>query len=72
MDSQDPRTQYLSNKTHYSPVDPDAHIAVKSDKPRQLVYSDQLSVNTTNHVITNIHINYANKKDSRYLVGIVR
>ena len=72
MGSQDPRAQYLSNKTHYSPVDPDARIAVKPGKPRQLAYSGQLSVDTSNHVITNIQAYYADRKDSRYLVDIIR
>jgi IS5 family transposase len=32
------RSRYLSNLTHYSPTDPDAKIAVKVGKPRQLCY----------------------------------
>lgn len=31
-------SKYLSNKTHYSPTDPDARISVKPGKPRQLNY----------------------------------
>ncbi len=30
------RGKYLSNKTHYSPTDPDSRIAVKPGKPREL------------------------------------
>lgn len=66
------RARYLSNQTHYSPVDPDARIAVKTGKPRQLCYLSNLSVDTANHVITNIQANHADRKDSRYLIDIVR
>jgi transposase len=72
MGSQDYRARYLSNKTHYSPVDPDSRIAVKPGKPRQLCYLGNLSVDTANHVITNIQANHSDKKDSRYFIDIVR
>jgi len=72
LGSQDPRARYLSNETHYSPVDPDSRIAVKPGKPRQLYYLGNLSVDTANHVITNIQANHSDKKDSRYLIDIVR
>jgi transposase len=72
MGSPDPRARYLSNKTHYSPVDPDSRIAVKPGKPRQLCYQSNISVDTANHVITNIQANHSDKKDSRYLIDIVR
>ena len=72
LGSGDPRALYLSNKTHYSPVDPDSRIAVKPGKPRQLYYLSNLSVDTANHVITNIQANHADRKDSRYLIDIVR
>jgi transposase len=57
MGSPDPRARYLSNKTHYSPVDPDSRIAVKPGKPRQLCYQGNISVDTASHVITNIQAN---------------
>jgi transposase len=69
--SQDSRARYLSNHTHYSPTDPDARIAVKPGKPRNLVYLSNLSVDSANHVITNIQADHADKKDSRYLQFIV-
>jgi len=72
MGSQDPRAKYLSNKTHYSPVDPDSRIAVKPGKPRQLCYLGNLSVDTANHVITNIQANHSDRKDSRYLIDVAR
>lgn len=71
MGSEDYRARYLSNHTHYSPTDPEARIAVKPGKPRNLVYLSNMSVDTANHVITNIQADFADKKDSRYLQSIV-
>ncbi len=45
-------SKYTSNKTHYSPTDPDARISVKLGKARRLNYLSQLSVDTAHHVIT--------------------
>jgi hypothetical protein len=45
------QARFTSNKTHYSPVDPDARIAVKPGKRRQLYYLNQLAVDTAHHVI---------------------
>jgi len=72
MGSQDPRARYLSNKIYYSPVDPDSRIAVKPGKPMQLCYQGNISVDTANHVITNIQANHSDRKDSRYFIDIVR
>ncbi|MBW1613339.1 MAG: IS1182 family transposase [Deltaproteobacteria bacterium] len=72
LGSQNTMARYLSNKTHYSPVDPDARIAVKPGKPRQLYYMSSMSVDTSNHVITNIRANFANRKDSMYLIDLTR
>jgi transposase len=72
LGSQDHRAQYLSNKTHYSPVDPDARVAVKPGKPRQLYYMSSMSVDTASHVITHIRANYADHKDSLNLIDLVR
>ena len=47
-------SKYTSNKTHYSPTDPDARISVKPGKARKLNYLSQLSVDTGHHVITDI------------------
>lgn len=71
LGSEDYRARYLSNHTHYSPTDPDARIAVKPGKPRNLVYNSNLSVDTAHHVITNIQADHSDKKDSRYLQSIV-
>jgi transposase len=72
LGSQDYRSRYLSNKTHYSPVDPDARVAVKPGKPRQLYYMSSMSVDTAQHVITHIRANHADRKDSLNLIDIAR
>jgi transposase len=64
------RGKYLSNKTHYSPTDPDARIAVKPGKPRELYYSGQIAVDTAHHVITHAQSFTADGKDCRDLITI--
>ena len=64
-------SRYTSNKTHYSPTDPDARISVKPGKARKLNYSSQLSVDTGHHVITDIKAYHADGKDSQHLPDIV-
>lgn len=64
------RGKYLSNKTHYSPTDPDARIAVKPGKPRELYYSGQIAVDTAHHVITHAESFRADGKDCRDLITI--
>lgn len=59
-----------SNQTHYSPTDPDARIATKPGKPRQLNYMSSMAVDTAQGVISHIQADYADKKDSRYLNDI--
>ena len=54
--------KFLSNKTHYSPVDPDARIAVKPGKPRALYYSGQIAVDTDSHVITHAEAVFAQRQ----------
>ena len=61
------KSKYTSNKTHYSPTDPDARISVKPGKPRKLNYLSQMSVDSAHHVITDISAEFADKKDSQYL-----
>jgi transposase len=63
----DPRSKYISNKTHYSPVDPDARISVKPGKARKLNYQSQLAVDDKEHVITHIAGHYADKNDNQSL-----
>lgn len=65
-----PNSKYTSNKTHYSPVDPDARISVKPGKARKLNYASQLAVDTRQHVITHIAAHHADRKDSQDLQHI--
>ena len=65
------RGKFLSNHTHYSTTDHDARIAVKPGKPRQFNYLGQVSVDTSHHVITHVHADYADKKDSQCMKKIV-
>ncbi|UZO79599.1 IS1182 family transposase [Aquimarina sp. ERC-38] len=65
-------SRYTSNKTHYSPTDPDARISVKPGKARKLNYLSQLSVDTNNHVITDIKAYHADGKDNQQLPDIVK
>ena len=64
-------SKYTSNKTHYSPTDPDARISVKPGKARKLNYLSQLSVDTAHHVITDIRAYHADGKDNQQLSDIV-
>jgi hypothetical protein len=61
----------LSNHTHYSPADPEARIAYKRGKPRQLTYRANVSVDTTRHVITHIYADLDHGRDSLYLLPLV-
>jgi len=72
LGSEDSRARYLSNKTHYSPVDPDARVAVKPGKPRQLYYMSSMSVDTAYHVITHMRAIHADRKDSLNLIDLAR
>ncbi len=65
-------SKYTSNKTHYSPTDPDARISVKPGKARKLNYLAQLSVDTAHHVITDIGAYHADKKDNQCLQDITQ
>jgi transposase len=68
----DDKGKYLSNKTHYSPTDPDSRIAVKPGKPRDLYYNGQIAVDTQGHVITHAQTFKAEGKDGWYLQQIVQ
>ncbi len=57
-------SKYTSNKTHYSPVGPDARIAVKPGKARRLCYLAQVAVDTGRHTITHVQ---ADRKDNQCL-----
>lgn len=65
------RSKYTSNKTHYSPTDPDARISVKPGKARKLNYFSQLAVDIDKHVITHIQADFADSKDNLFLQSLV-
>jgi transposase len=65
------RPKYLSNHTHTSPTDPDARIAVKPGKARQMNYYAQVAVDESNHVITAAGADFADKRDSECLPHIL-
>ena len=62
--------KYTSNKTHYSPTDPDARISVKPGKARKLNFSCQMAVDIANHVVTHIGADFADKKDNQCLQDV--
>lgn len=62
--------KYTSNKTHYSPTDPDARISVKPGKSRKLNYHGNICVDTSHHVITDIKAYHADLKDSQFLQDV--
>lgn len=65
------KSKYTSNKTHYSPTDPDARVSVKPGKARKLNFLSQMAVDTAHHVITHIHADYADKADNQCLQSVV-
>ena len=65
-------SKYTSNKTHYSPTDPDAKISVKPGKARKLNYLCNIAVDTGRHVITDVQAYMADKKDNQYLQDTTR
>ena len=63
-------SKYTSNKTHYSPVDPDARISVKPGKARKLNYFAQMGVDVKHQVITAMQADYADQKDNQCLQSL--
>ena len=66
------RPRFLSNHTHASPTDPDARIAVKPGKARQMNYYAQITVDQAHHVITASGADFADKRDSECLPHILK
>lgn len=60
-----------SNKTHYSSTDPDARIATKPGKSTEFKYLGQVSVDTAEHVITEVQVHHADKRDSQCMESMV-
>ncbi|HEX8506950.1 MAG TPA: transposase, partial [Hymenobacter sp.] len=57
----------LSNKTHYSPTDPDARISLKPGKAWALNYLCSLAVDTAKGVISYVQADLAGSRDSLHL-----
>jgi transposase len=66
-----PQAQLLSNKTHYSPADPDARISVKPGKARALNYLCSMAVDEGHGLISHIQADFADRRDSVLLESIV-
>jgi hypothetical protein len=66
-----PKARLLSNKTHYSPTDPEARISVKPGKARALNYLCSLAVDTGHGVITHVQADFADSRDSLHLTSLV-
>lgn len=65
------RSKYTSNKTHYSPTDPDARISVKPGKARKLNYHGNITVDTSYNIISDVQAYHADRVDSKNLEDIV-
>jgi transposase len=65
------KAQLLSNKTHYSPSDPEARISVKPGKARALNYLCSLAVDTATGVISHIQADLADSRDCLHLPALV-
>ncbi|UOR00021.1 transposase [Hymenobacter sp. 5317J-9] len=76
LGAQHEKARLLSNKTHYSPTDPDARISIKPGKARALNYLCSLAVDTARGVISHVQADYADSRDSlhlpRLLTGLQR
>lgn len=70
--AQHPKARLLSNKTHYSPTDPDARISVKPGKVRALNYLCSVAVDTAYGVISHVQADLADHRDSLHLPGLVQ
>src|SRR5690606_41695856 len=57
-------SKYTSNKTHYSPTDPDARISVKPGKARNRNYLCNIAVDTREKGIPDVQAYKAAKKDT--------
>ena len=66
-----PQARLLSNKTHYSPTDPEARISIKPGKVRALNYLCSMAVDESSGVISHIQADFADRRDSVLLPSIV-
>ena len=61
----------MSNKTHYSPTDPDARISVKPGQARALNSQCSLAVDTAQGIISHVQADFADSCDSLHLPGLL-
>jgi transposase len=66
-----PQARLLSNKTHYSPADPDARISVKPGKARALNYLCSLAVDEGHGVLSHVQADFADRRHSTLLPSLV-
>ncbi|MGY3091280.1 transposase [Hymenobacter sp. UYAg731] len=70
------QARLLTNKTQYSPTDPDARISVKSDNYLAFNYFCSLTVDTAHGVISHVQADLADGRDNldlpRLLTGLYR
>jgi transposase len=69
--SERPRACLVSNKTHYSPTDPEAHISIRLGKARALNYLCSVAVDTAHGVISHVQADLADSRDSVHLPQLV-
>ena len=65
------QARLLSNKTHYSPADPEARISVKPGKVRALNYLCSMAVDEGHGLISHVQADFADRRDSVLLESIV-
>jgi transposase len=71
LGAQHPQARLVSNKTHYSPSDPEARISVKPGKARALNYHGSIAVDTAQGIISHIQADFADRRDSLCLPEVV-
>jgi len=69
--SERPRARLVSNKTHYSPSDPEARVSIKLGKARALNYHCSMAVDTAHGVISHVQADLADSRDSVHLPQLV-
>lgn len=67
LGAQHAQARLVSNKTHYSPTDPEARISVKPGKARALNYLCSLAVDAAQGVISHVQADLADSRDSLHL-----
>jgi transposase len=67
LGAQHEKARLVSNKTHYSPSDPEARVSVKPGKARALNYLCSLAVDTAQGIISHVQADLADSRDSLHL-----